>query len=438
MMEYEYRPPEAAQVPGQVSAPKIREYPPFSASSSEKIAAVFMYLLAYGYARMWVVPQNTGHALLCLFTLGYIALTEYLHRGVPRPRESWVYLGCMAAILLSIVLRRGRAWDDGLPFLFLHIFAVWWVLSRSGTLLEGESGHLLPLDALDGFFIFPFKHFFLRIRCAYSAIGARPGDRKKVSAVTAVWTALALLAAAALLVTSARLLMSADAMFGALLEDAAQLLCWEWDESIVGTIAFSLPAGAYLFGLIAGSAREDREKLRARGAALTKGLEQLQQVPRAVWTALLTVFCALYLVFFFVQGQYLFGAFTRTLPEGFVVAQYARQGFFELCKVMAVNFALLWLATRSSREEGGSDRGVRALCLVLLAQSLLFAVIALSKLALYIDCFGFTPKRLQSSWLVCVLGCGCICAIVSLLHRKKTMRVWMIFGAVTLSLLCLY
>ena len=66
------------------------------------------------------------------------------------------------------------------------------------------------------------------------------------------------------------------------------------------------------------------------------------------------------------------------------------------------------------------------------------AAVALSKLVLYIDCFGFTPKRLQSTWLVCVLLFGSACALYTHLTGKKSMRVWMIFGAVTLSLLCIW
>ena len=58
--------------------------------------------------------------------------------------------------------------------------------------------------------------------------------------------------------------------------------------------------------------------------------------------------------------------------------------------------------------------------------------------ALYIDCFGFTPKRLQSTWLVCVLLFGSACALYTHLTGRKSMRIWMIFGAVTLALLCIW
>ena len=203
------------------------------------------------------------------------------------------------------------------------------------------------------------------------------------------------------------LLSAADKGFGALMEGVADWFRWDWNPGDwLGRFALSLPVGQYLFGLIAGSRREDPEALRERCGNFTRGLAAFRVVPNPVWTALTGAFCLLYLVFFAVQSRYLFGAFTRTLPEGFIVSEYARQGFFELCKVMAVNFVLLWLVTRLSRRPVREDRPALILCLILLAESLLFAVVAFSKLALYIDCFGFTPLRLQSSWLVCVLFVG--------------------------------
>ena len=83
------------------------------------------------------------------------------------------------------------------------------------------------------------------------------------------------------------------------------------------------------------------------------------------------------------------------------------------------------------------DRPSLALCLVLLAESLLLAVVALSKLWLYIDCFGFTPLRLQSSWLVCVLILGCLAAGYSLTTGKKSLKLWLLIAMGSLSLLCL-
>lgn len=428
MNEHE-RPGEALSA-GEMTAPILPEKPRFSASWQEIAAALACYVLGW----IWFDLEQPGWLLV--FVAAFIGLTELLHRETPRPRESWVWLGCMLVLTASVVFDRYRAWEEAVfPLFFLHIFAVWWALSRSGRLSEGESGHLLPLDALNAFIILPFKHFFLRVRSLWYGLTHLGRGEKRVKTETVVWSAAAVLAAVLLFAKAVQLLMKADAGFGALLKDFANWFSFDFDGI---RLLFSLPVGAYVFGLLAGAAREDADTLRERGSRLKTWLATLRRVPAPVFAVLMAAFALLYLAFFILQARYLFGAFTRTLPEGFVVAEYARQGFFELCRVMAVNFALLWLTARLPERSLREQTLLRVLAAVLLGESLLFAVIAASKLGLYIDCFGFTPLRLQSFWLVCVLAAGCVCALTTLFTGKKSFRAWMFFGAATLSLLCLY
>ena len=305
-------------------------------------------------------------------------------------------------------------------------------MNRSGRLTGGESGHLLPLDALYAFLIVPFQNFFLRIRCVIFALKSK--KERGVSAGAIAGAVLAAFAALVLLVLAMTQLSAADDTFGELIDDLRLTLTLDLDETWFYRLLASLPVGAYVFGLLAGLGRRTPEDMRGRGAAVVSRLPKLRTVPEGIWAAALGLFSALYLVFFFVQGRYLFGAFTRTLPESFTVAEYARQGFFELCRVMAINFTLFWLVTRTARQK---QKLIRWMAAALLVQSMLFAVIAISKLALYIDCFGLTPLRVQSTWLVCVLLLGCVCALYTHLTGKKSMRAWMLFGAVTLAVLCM-
>ena len=421
----------AENAAGEISAPILEEDAAFSPNLQEKIAAFLLYIGAYVYM------DGLESWKLAAFVVLFIALTELLNRGRPHPWESWIWLGCMTVITLSLLLDRAAVWGE-LSLLFLHIFAVWWALSRSGRLLEGESGHLLPFDALNGFIVFPFRNFFLRIKTVWYILTSPFRGKKRSKPETVIWTIMALLAAGLLFWLALRLLVDADRGFAELISDWLLDLEFRLDGETWLKFLFSLPVGAYLFGLLAGSARAEEEKLRLRGQRINTGLTRLGKVPNLVWMLLTALFCLLYLLFFVVQAKYLFGAFTRSLPEGFIVSEYARQGFFELCKVMAVNFVLLWLVNRLSAKPPRKNKAGRVLCVLLLAESMLFAVIAFSKLMLYISCFGFTPLRLQSSWLVCVLFFGCLCAGYSLLSGKKSFRAWMIFGAVTLALLHLY
>ena len=432
------RPPETPDWAQEALAPKK---PPFSASRKEQLLAFGMYVLAYVYLgyQWWALP---------LFAAGFIAAAEYLFRGQKRSWESWIWLGCMLLVTGCIAWRglHPYQYDSRYPelvnheyilsekllFLILHIFAVYWLMSRSGRLTGGESGHLLPLDALYAFLIVPFQNFFLRIRCVIFALKSK--KERGVSAGAIAGAVLAAFAALVLLVLAMTQLSAADDTFGELIDDLRLTLTLDLDETWFYRLLASLPVGAYVFGLLAGLGRRTPEDMRGRGAAVVSRLPKLRTVPEGIWAAALGLFSALYLVFFFVQGRYLFGAFTRTLPESFTVAEYARQGFFELCRVMAINFTLFWLVTRTARQK---QKLIRWMAAALLVQSMLFAVIAISKLALYIDCFGLTPLRVQSTWLVCVLLLGCVYALYTHLTGKKSMRAWMLFGAVTLAVLCM-
>ena len=434
--------PEAQGAAGSFVAPKIEEKPPFTVSMQEIIVACISYILA------WILcGYDNERIVIPLFTVGLVALGEFLYRERPRAWESWVWMGCTLAAAAAIMLDRYKVWSANwqgmLVFVVFYQFSlVWYLLSRSGTLLGGESGRLLPLDALSGFLAVPLQNFFLRIRTliyAFSRVFQRKAGktRERPEKGAALWTLGIILAAFLLMRMALHLLRSADSGFSAMVGSFTELfrLEWDWELKIkLIRFLFSLPLGCWVYALMGGSLRRDRAKLQEKALRIEQRASAMRRVSARVWQILLVLFCTLYAVFFVVQGSYLFGAFTRTLPEGFVVAEYARQGFFELCKVMVVNFTLFYLAWRTSK--GGAM--TRIMLLVLLAESLLLAVVAFSKLALYIDCFGFTPKRLQSLWLVCVLAFGCGCAIVHLITGKKVFRTWMFFSAISLAVLSFY
>ena len=414
---------------------------PFSASRREIWIALAMYFAAYLYIDRiffrYADGAETGGMWLVVFTLLMIGMTEWLHWKKPRPAESWIWLGCLALIEAGVLLGRSTVWNSGQSMLFLHLAFVWWVLSRSGALFEGETGRLLPADAVFGFCVTPFANFFLRIRCLFFGLRQINPKKRRAKPETIGWSVFALVLAAVFFVIAFKLLAGADTHFRRALAKLLRgfTLKREGLDKFIGTFLFSLPVGAWLFGLIAGTGRIKSENKAAHVKGIDDFLAEIRKVPTAVWVGLTAGFCVLYAVFFALHTPYLLGAFTRNLPTGFTLSRYARQGFFELCKLMAVNLALLWIITRMSRDTVWTHRGLKIISLVLLAESLMFAVIAASKLWLYIDCFGFTPLRLQSAWLICSLAFGCLCAIWSILRKKQTFRAWVIFSAVTLTAL---
>ncbi len=413
------------------------EEAPFRASGRELCCALVLYPAAYLYIRAGLTINGQR---LCLPVAGLLLLcVELLNRGRRATAESAVWFGCFAACVCGLSLGLSRVWDNFQLTLFVHGLCVWWVLSRSGALLEGESGHLLPADAFNGLIRIPFGNFFLRLRTLRYGVKARrkggEGQKRRP-----LWILLAAVLCGALFIRAARLLSAADSGFGAFFEGFLSRFRLEISENVALNLfylALSIPVGCWLFGLIAGARRLDRGAAERQRAGIGAFLARIRRVPCALWYVAAGAFTLLYMAFFFMQGGYLFGAFTRTLPEGFIVSEYARQGFFELCRVMAVNFTLLWLMTRMAEEGAREKKLFLVLCMALLAESMVFAVIAFSKLALYISCFGFTPRRLQSTWLVCVLFAGCLLWMTALATGKKTFRLWMAFSAISLSVLAL-
>ena len=382
----------------------------------------YIYVVAAYSGEHWTKWIVLFAALLC----GGVELSA---RRVPRRGESWVWLGCLWTVLLCGALGRARAWEGWFP-LIVHGFGAYWVIVRSGHLLEaGGSSRYLPADALFGAVLVPLRHFFLRLR-VLKASGRRDSGRRFTPAAMVGVVAAAIIALF-LLGVSMALLAEADPNFQQL-SDGIWNALRGFDARLAIYFLLSLPVGAYLYGMVFGTRREASVgDFRKR---LDAGIGALRQVPGGAWPVLLGLFVALYAVFFAVQGSYLFDGLRGLLPERFTAAQYARRGFFELCGVMAVNFTLLGAAAVSA--EGGlrAHAAARRTGMALMAESGLLAVTAAAKLALYVHRFGFTPLRLQSCWLVLVLFMGSLAALHALWTGRDMTKAWLIASAVLLAL----
>ena len=401
----------------------------------EKISILASYAIAYLYTYILLSPNGNTNICLVIFTLCFCVGAELVYHKQKAVWESYIWLGCLLICLVCYVVGRDRIWGD-YTLLFLHAYAIYWVLARSGRMMDKESSGFILLDVINGVLIFPFKNFFLRFRVIWSSLKEK--SKSNSSIVIKVITIIAVVFVVILFCLAVLLLSSADQLFGRAFYSVTKYLQVDIFREILIRFIISLPIGAYLYGLVIGTNREEPEKLLEHKNAVLNGLEYIKKVPSNIWTVLLGVFSVLYLIFFIFQGSYLFGAFAHKLPETFTVAQYARQGFFELCVIMALNFILLWLAVMSSNTGIHRNKTLKVMCTVLLIESILFSVTALSKIFLYISNFGFTPLRFQSTWLVCVLLVGCIASIYTIWTGRRSAKTWILYSGITLALLHIY
>ena len=85
---------------------------PFRADRAERLALPVSYVLAYLYVDLFwfTLSAPLQRLLLTSFTVLFCAGTELLFRREKPSTESFVWLGCLLAVLASIAAGRCRVW----------------------------------------------------------------------------------------------------------------------------------------------------------------------------------------------------------------------------------------------------------------------------------------------------------------------------------------
>ncbi|MCR5717425.1 MAG: DUF4173 domain-containing protein, partial [Oscillospiraceae bacterium] len=159
--------------------------------------------------------------------------------------------------------------------------------------------------------------------------------------------------------------------------------------------------GLALFGMLYASVHRSLPMDADECAKMT---ESFHIIPSPVVYAAVTPLCLLYVLFFFTQMQYFFGGYTGD-AAGFTYAEYARKGFFELCWVCCLNFAVIaGMGFLAKRSDGRKPLPLKIYGTFLCICSLLLTDTALSKMFLYIRVYGMTQLRVYTSWFMLLLA----------------------------------
>ena len=161
------------------------------------------------------------------------------------------------------------------------------------------------------------------------------------------------------------------------------------------------------------------------------------EVGRIPWAVPIVALDLLFLAFVAVQAKvFLASDRNRVLRStGLSYAQYARQGFWQLLIVTGLVIAILALAVYYAPLRGGTDRiVVRALLGLLCALTLVIVVVALRRLYLYEEAYGWTRLRL---WVHAVeLWLGLVIVLIAIagirLEAAWLPRVVAMSGAVSM------
>ena len=144
-----------------------------------------------------------------------------------------------------------------------------------------------------------------------------------------------------------------------------------------------------------------------------------QILPKPLVAAFVTPILLLYVLFFVSQWGYYVSAFTHVLPEGLTYAQYAREGFFQLCTVCVLN-ALLMICMQAFMRRSPEEKGLlrRILAGIISLFTLILIATALSKMVLYIDAYGMTQNRILATWMILLLAVIFILSLIQVFCKR--------------------
>ena len=480
--------------------------------SVDRAAALLSYPIAYIYLywfmtndytyRPRLFTQWSGHFLFSvLFVLAVEGYSKACGRDLASAKREQPALFsescCLAAMILlqslALLLYGPHADEVAVAqVLFWHFTCIYYVCARTGILTARRTGVFFLLDAANGVFVMPFRHFFLRLICllrrgkravagaeetagtvigavrteADAAVsaeaddGARPqtgGKRSARSLVTPERLKKAAVFCFTLFLTGTvcsiawHELAGASEAFGRLGQGAAEFLARilsfrglaEFLEEYLPYVVFSIPIGAYLFGLVGGGLSDRNDATREK--KIRKGLVQYRILPAYSVYLILGSLLAVYLLFFAVQiaglAGILFGAGGRSLRELVSVQEacrYAVGGFWQLVRVVLLNFAVLLGLMLLSKIRLFEEKRPMILIDLLFACAAAFAVLAGFKLfVLYFYQYGPTPRRILAGWMVVMQLLWCVLALIRFHRRFPAVKIGVYAGAVSFTILML-
>ena len=398
------------------STPVI-ETPRRTFTRGEIAAAWVLLLLGYGLWRVSPLKYYPFGAFLWTLTMLAVTVVYLYKTGTRLSVRQWAF-PIFAAVLSVGYLVTDESALHAWTFVLTACAYLVWLLRVSGNGLQTASGELLPTEVCKAVIVVPFSRF----AAVFSAwFQPRRADGKRGSVgLTLLWVLLGL-CAAVMPVIVVVLLLGFDSNFSRIFERFSEIRIGSEVLERVFCLIGAVPVAMFLFGALLGNKERAAEQSMSREAC-GRFVSKLRVLPRALVAAFITPLLAVYAAFFFSQVPYFVSAFSGVLPAGMSYAVYARDGFFQLCAVCGINAVILAVVMTFCKRRDGFD-AVRVVFVTLLSlSSVLLAVTALSKMALYIGSYGLTPNRVYASWLMLLLICCFLSVIVRMFVRRMNLN----------------
>ena len=359
-------------------------------------AAFACFALALGFlVYEWRTGSSLGTFLLIMVAL--IGTLLYLNaRGFKQNlRSIMAFAACILGALPLLLYDKISI--NALLFLFTICACFYWILVTTGNSVENRISGYVIMDWINQTFPIPFSNFlglFVSFKTA-----SKKTKRGKSVLIGVVGICIAI----PLIIGVASLLINSDAGFQKFAEDFSELIGMDDIGRYLLQFIGGVPIACYIFGAVCGNIQK-RYTTSITKESTDRNLLAARRIPHAAILAPLAILCILYIVYMGVMSVYLFSAFAGDLPEGFTYAEYARNGFFELCGVAAINlFIMIFTYSFAKRAAGEYPKHMRVLTGLLCIMTELLVATAVSKMLMYIGAYGLSQLRVYVLWFLVLL-----------------------------------
>ena len=380
-----------------------------SFTSHDVVFAWLAYLSGYLFCRNFPLSESALGSTL--FTVFIFLVTGVIMVLKKVNFSGTAVFSAVSAVALSAAYVVSSDW-------VIHFFAsvygfaayCYFVYTATGNSLGKPFSSLMIFDTVKAVFFMPFGSFkdFELFRAIF---GSRTKKSAKLIIGLAVGIVIAIVPA-----SLALSLLSYDEGFKEIVNKI-----FNFENIDIGSHALSLlfavPIAMYIFSLYL-SCADKKESKRLNKANFIKATEKIKIAPAVTVLAAVIPLLAVYVIFFISQRQYYISGFTGVLPENFSYAQYAREGFFELCKVSVINLTVIVLIMLMMKKGKANSVIIKVLTVVFSAVTLALISTAVSKLVMYISRYGLTQKRVYAAWFMAVLAVIFLVVTLSRFIRK--------------------
>lgn len=398
----------------------------------ESVGALLLFIIAFfSFKEFLAGIYPLGSSVVCILSAALTAGFMYYKRAVKAPIFSYYFLILAIAFIPSFIFS-SKPILIFLSYCAFLFFSLLFIYFRCGSGTGKPKADVFVFDVGKAFFLAPFSS-------GANAFSAMLYPLKKGKLKTAGRHIKYIAAGLFIAVVPTAIVLSNlsfDGRFVRILSDIFVINELGFVFEIVFSLLFAIPLTLYIFSAVSHyNEAESEETKRITAEMNQETLQKKRMLPSLTVVSAAIPILFLYAVFFIAQFEDYTAAFSGKLPDGYVYSEYARSGFFELCRVAALNAAFIFCARAFTKTKNGAPTiALRVISSLICAASLVLIATAMSKMLLYIDAYGMTPKRVYVSLFMILMAAGFLICLVSQFCTRLKMT-WICITLASLMLL---